>query len=371
MVILFGSLSLDAQRTFNFDGQLSGVANYSPDNTIRGLLNGRYLPELNYDWKPDSAYSWYFEASANMYGSAYFYTSDSASIEGDVRAYRIWTRFSGKQYEVRLGLQKIDFGSAMVLRPLQWFNEIDPRDPLAITDGVNAVLVKYYFLNNANVWFWALYGNQDPRGFDLAGSHKNAPEFGGRFQYPIPKGELALSYHHRTADATEITDNPGFEQVPENRIGLDGKWDLGVGLWFEGAYIKKQKNIGLFTHQVLATLGMDYTFGVGSGLNVVAEHLMIGYDQTGIGFAANYNTTALNISYPIGFFDNLNMFTTYSWEAETASFFLNYQHDFRRVTGFFMVYYTPTTTLDLGNEGSDFVNSFTGPGLRVMLVFNH
>jgi hypothetical protein len=83
------------------------------------------------------------------------------------------------------------------------------------------------------------------------------------------------------------------------------------------------------------------------------------------------NTTAMSVSYPIGFFDNLSMFTTYSWEANAPSFFLNYQHDYRLITAYLMAYYTPGTSLNVGNEESDFVGNFTGPGLRLMLVFKH
>lgn len=365
--LLVIGLGIKAQNTFNFDGQLSGVVNWSPEAESWGLLNGRYLPELNYDWEMNANNNWYFEASANMWGSVYFY-DDSVTTDGRVSPYRIWTRFSGKNYEVRLGLQKIDFGSAMILRPLQWFNEIDPRDPLAITDGVNALLGRYYFKNNANIWLWGLYANEDPRGFDYIGSNKNEPEFGGRFQHPVPKGELALSYHHRTADATNLIPIQDLENIPEDRIGLDGKWDIGIGLWFESAYIKKQN---FFGEEFLGTLGMDYTFPLGSGLNVVLEHLYIEYKQEDFGVNATYNTTAMSISYPIGFFDNLSFFTTYSWEANAPSFFLNYQHDYRLITAYFMAYYTPSTSLNVGNEDSDFVSNFTGPGLRVMLVFKH
>ncbi|MCT4622911.1 MAG: hypothetical protein N4A46_04750 [Schleiferiaceae bacterium] len=359
--------SLWGQNTFNFDGQLSGVANWAPEADAWGLLNVRYLPELNYDWKLNDKNSWYFEASANVWGSSYFY-NDSTTVDGNVSPYRIWTRFSGKRYEVRLGLQKIDFGSAMILRPLQWFNEIDPRDPLAITDGVNALLGRYYFKNNANIWLWGLYGNEDPRGFDIAQTYQKHPEFGGRFQHPVPKGELAVSYHHRTSDLTNLFPLPELQQIPENRIGLDGKWDVGIGLWFETAYIKKEKELG---EQFLGTLGMDYTFPLGSGLNVVVEHMYVEYALDGAGLNVKSNTSALNIAYPIGFFDNLSLFMTYSWEVEAASFFLNYQHDFKRVTTYLMAFYTPSTSLNFGNEDTDFVSNFTGPGLRLMVLWKH
>ena len=371
IVFLFTSLSLKGQNEFNFDGQISGVANWSPDNTTWGLLNARYLPELNYNAQLDSSHTWYFEASANLWASSYFH-QDSIKTDGDILPYRIWTRFAGERYEVRVGLQKIDFGSAMTLRPLQWFNGLDVRDPLGITEGVNAILGRYYFANNANIWLWGLYGNEATRGFDIIKSHKKSPEFGGRFQFPVGKGELALSYNHRTANASELWANSDLEKVPENRIGLDGKWDVGIGLWFETSYIKKQKDVGAFTHQALATLGMDYTFPLGNGLNAVVEHLVVGYNQNNLGFDNNSNITALNVSYPFGFFDNLSMFMTYSWEEEKGSFFLNYQHSFLKVTGYFMAYYTPSADVTLtGDKQNDFVSNFTGFGLRVMLVFKH
>ena len=50
-----------------------------------------------------------FEASLNMYGNAGFQTFDSAAVDGSVRAYRLWGRYSTEQFEFRLGLQKIDF----------------------------------------------------------------------------------------------------------------------------------------------------------------------------------------------------------------------------------------------------------------------
>ena len=371
MLYLFFTSQAQAQNTFNFDGQLSGVVNWSPENDAYGFLNGRYIPELNYDWKLDSIHSLYFEASANMYGSVFAYKGDSLISEGNIQPYRIYARFTGNRYEARVGLQKIDFGSAMILRPLQWFNEIDPRDPLQLTNGVYAALGRYYFLNNANIWVWGLIGNVNTRGFDAVKPNPEIPEFGGRFQYPVPKGELALSYHHRYADVSEFPQFATLDAIPENRIGLDGKWDVGVGLWFESAYIKKQQNVGELTNQTLFTLGSDYTFGIGSGLNVVFEHMVLGYDESNIGFATHYNTSAVSISYPIGFFDHLSFFTTYSWEFRAASYFLNYQHDFRKITGYFMAYFTPKTSSSFVYNSNDFVNSFTGPGLRVMLVFNH
>lgn len=140
-----------------------------------------------------------------------------------------------------MGLQKIDFGSATILRPLQWFNQIDPRDPLQLTNGVYGIMGRYTFLNNANIRIWGLYGNEKARGFDVVPTNNSIPEFGGRIQHPVPKGELAFSYHHRSANTKTLGHVSALNKIPENRIGLDGKWDLGIGLWFEGVYIHKEK----------------------------------------------------------------------------------------------------------------------------------
>jgi hypothetical protein len=357
------------QNRLEFDGQASVIGNASPQNDLPLLLGGRYIPELDYLIPLDSVKTLDFEASVNISGSVLFHPFDSAQTDGTIRPYRLWTRITGKQFEVRLGLQKIDFGSATLLRPLQWFNQIDPRDPLQLTNGVYGALGRYYFLNNANIWLWVLYGNGKTRGFDAVKTHKTYPEFGGRIQYPVPKGELALSYHHRTADSRDLVTIPAYERIPEDRIGLDGKWDLGIGLWVEASYIRKSKDIGILTHQALLNTGVDYTFGLGSGLNLVVEHLVVSYDTQPFAFQNTYQITATIISYPIGFFDRLSSVLYYNWTAQDFSFFINYEHQFKRITGYLMAYYNPETLQ--GIQQNELINYFSGPGVRLMFVYDH
>jgi hypothetical protein len=71
---------------------------------------------------------------------------NSFSSNGDIKPYRLWARYSTSQLEIRAGLQKINFGSANILRPLMWFDQMDPRDPLQLTDGVWGILGRYYTL---------------------------------------------------------------------------------------------------------------------------------------------------------------------------------------------------------------------------------
>ena len=106
------------------------------------------------------------------------------------------------------------------------------------------------------------------RGFEIVPVNKRIPEFGGRIQVPVPHGETAFSYHHRTADNSGmiIFGEQMYEKIPEDRFGFDAKWDLITGVWIEGSWTRKRQNVGSFTNQEIFNAGIDYTFGLGSGL---------------------------------------------------------------------------------------------------------
>ena len=370
IAFLLASLQAFGQDRLDFDGQFSAFGNYSPNNELEMFMGARYIPKLDYAIPMDSSKTLDFQVSANIFGASSFSPFYKNTSSGDIDPYRIWARYKGKQFEVRLGLQKIDFGVTTLLRPLQWFNQVDPRDPLGLTNGVYGALGRYYFLNNANIWVWGLYGNEKTRGFDAVKTYKYDPEFGGRVQYPVPKGELGLSFHHRTAATEGITGVPSFEKIPENRIAIDGKWDVEIGLWFEASYIHKTKEVGILTDQTLLNLGMDYTFGIGNGLNVVGEHLVIAYDAKAFQFTNNIQLTALSVTYPIGLFNNVSTVMYQDWTTHSFTFFMNFQHQFKNLTGYVMAYYNPDT--QQGIQQNELVNnSFVGPGFRLMLVYNH
>ena len=217
----FGQDSVSTiQKELYFKGQLSTWGHINPNNPYPFYLGGRYIPQLNYEIKLPESKLFDFEVSANIYGDAGIHFFDSAEVDGNINAYRAWVRYSTEQLEVRFGLQKIDFGTATMLRALRWFDQVDPRDPLRLTEGVWAGLGRYYFLNNVNIWFWTLYGNKNPKGMEVIKTNSSFPEIGGRVQFPVPLGEAALSYHHRVADSRNFMETiPSYSEIQENRIG--------------------------------------------------------------------------------------------------------------------------------------------------------
>lgn len=356
--------------TVEFSGQAISWLNYNFNNAPHAQLGLRYLPELNYklDLKANSKID--FQVSANGFATATSIPFDSISLDGNIKPYRLWARYSTPQLELRIGLQKINFGSANMLRPLMWFDRVDPRDPLKLTDGVWGALGRYYFLNNANLWLWCLYGNDKTRPWDIGKSISNFPEAGGRFQFPLPHTEVGMTYHYRQVDTlgfgTFILAN---DNIPENRLGLDVRYDGIVGLWFEGAFIHKNSEIGTLTNQEIINLGMDYTFGIGNGLYVMAEQLLFSTDEKAFGFNRPYHFTAVNATYPIGISDNLSAIFYYDWNNNNTYNFVNWSHTKGNFKFFAMAFWNPVNySLPVDGGGASL---FAGPGVQLMLVYNH
>lgn len=360
----------DKQMTFDFKGQAIGYTHFNPSNDQQLWFGARYLPQLNSEFHLKESRLIDFEASANIYGNVAVGSADQLETDGDLKPYRLWARYSSQQLEIRAGLQKINFGSANMLRPLMWFDQIDPRDPLKLTDGVWGVLGRYYFLNNANIWLWGLYGNNNPKGWELAGTSKGKPEFGGRIQYPVPLGEAALTYHHRTASVQNpMVSVSNLLDVPENRYGFDLRLDWFLGTWVEASWIHKNAELGMFNNQEVLNLGLDYTIGIGSGLYIAYEQLILAYDKEAFGFENSISFSLFSMSYPLGLFDNITGIVYYDWYNNNAYNFVNYQHQFNNLSLYLMGYWNPEN-YNIPTQGGS-TQLFGGKGVQLMLVWNH
>ncbi|MDR3652031.1 MAG: hypothetical protein P4L34_03570 [Paludibacter sp.] len=358
----------------SFSGQLTawGVGQFqTPFGTQFG---GRFVPDLQglFNLTPKTKID--FEASLNINGSANFTGLQYDSVMGQFKPYRVWLRYSGQNWEVRAGLQQINFGSAKMFRPLMWFDGLDVRDPLQLTDGVYGVLGKYYFNNNANVWLWGLIGNKNPKGFETIGSAQWRPEIGGRFQIPAGPGQLAVSTNYRHIQVPNLASNlwNDSELLNESRIGLDGKWDVGIGLWFESSVTMTDVNNiilpNLFKVQDLWNLGADYTFGVGNGLGMTLE-----YFRYHVGDEFLVNGTTLNVvgslfTYPVSVLDNVSAMVFYIPGNNLVYNYVNWTRTYDNWTLYAIGYWNPETPLSISQSQGK--NLFTGKGLQLMVNYN-
>lgn len=350
--------------SFRFSGQASMWGMYTPNLSSNFRMGGRYVPQMNFKIPVGDKKGFDFEASANLFGDLGFAPYKEGYNNGKIKPYRVWTRYSSKQMELRIGLQKINFGSATMFRPLMWFDKLDSRDPLQLTDGVYGLLFRYYFPNNTNLWFWGLYGNNETKGWEFFETKKHAPEAGARLQIPVSKGEMALSYHLR-----KINLNIQNQNALENRIGFDMKFNWTVGAWFETSWTTLNCDAGVMTNQLMATWGGDYTFNIGNGLTTTFEQTIHANDKPVLGFNNTVTYSGLSLSYPIGILDELSSMVYYNWENKSLYNFVSLQRKYDHFSIHLMGYWNPKTTSLI--QGTNMGEHMSGKGLQLMLVWNY
>jgi hypothetical protein len=370
--LLLSCLTKALSQTWSFEGQASGWLTSHPETTPISQTGLRYLPQITVEVKLTDEWQSDVELALNAFTTASFAKNQSPRYDGTVKPYRGWLRFSSSTFEARIGLQKLSFGSATMMRPLMWFDAIDPRDPLQMTDGVYGMLLRYYFLNNTNIWLWGLYGNNEKKGWEVTPTRKNSAEYGGRVQAPLWSGEMAISYDHRNADLGSLI---SFQNAPvessgkEDRFGLDGKWDVGPGVWFEAAVIHSQSDLTETQYQRQWTVGADYRFDLGEGLTVMTEYLRTEASHSLFGSADGTGFSALSLNYPLGLIDRLSGILFYDWTNAQWYRLMTWQRTYDDWTLYVQGFWNPETIRLYQNQGPN--NSFAGTGLRFMLVFNH
>jgi hypothetical protein len=355
-----------------FENQISTWLGMNFPDEVKWQSGIRYIPTLSPWVRTGANGKLDAEFSVNTFGTVHLTGMEYDSSDFRLKPYRLWLRYSTSHLEIRAGLQKINFGSSNILRPLMWFDRMDFRDPLMLTDGVYALLSRYYFNNNANIWLWSLYGNDETKGWETLPSLENIPEYGGRLQLPVPGGEFALSYHHRDVDYSALAAQiPGTvdTRYSEQLFAADGKWDIGPGIWFELVGKLNDKDNPFVTHwESYLSLGMDYTFGIGKGLNVSTEYFRYENHPDENETRARRNISTLSLGYPIGLSHNISGMLYYNWDTHDWYRFVNLQMKYDYLTFYLMTFWNPDdAVLYASGEGG---NSFAGKGFQLMLVFD-
>jgi hypothetical protein len=354
-----------------FKNQGSGWSTINFEDPLKYQFGLRYIPTISLAGKIKNKYLFDTELSANAYGNLLFTGKDHSETNKTIKPYRMWVRFSTNRFELRAGLQKINFGSAAIFRPLMWFDQMDFRDPLQLTDGVYALLGRYYFKDNISFWLWALRGNDKPKGWEVVGSKKKMNEYGGRLQLPLGKGEIGVSYHTRMADYSEY-----YAQMPEwtksafreDMHAIDGKYDIGVGIWFEYVYKnnKEENKFSPGTENYL-NAGLDYTFNVGNGLSVTGEYFRYSNAGSAMAKASESNYAVLAANYPVGLLNTISGVVYYNFDTEQWYRFINIQRKYDFWSFYLMMFSNPKTGTSISPGSSDL---FSGKGIQFMTVVN-
>jgi hypothetical protein len=181
-----------------------------------------------------------------------------------------------------------------------------------------------------------------------------------------------MTYHHRRLDLTPGPAAPlsfSGERVPESRVGLDGKWDVGVGLWFEATLTHQETLILPQPWQSAVVLGADYTVGLGNGLNIVAEHLRLDRSSRALRAGDGVDFSALYFRYPASVFVDLTVLFYYDWKEEGFYRFLSWQRTYDRWRFHVIAFWNPEGFLIYRSEPG--ANVFSGQGIQLMVTYNY
>jgi hypothetical protein len=406
IILLFGiilaftavSTTKAQAQTLEFHGEASIAGILSDAEEVDRQASARYLPELSLDIPLAAFVTLDFSVSANLWSFQVPESAGEDMSETGADPYRAWVRLSAPRFEIRAGLQKISFGSASIFRPLMWFDRIDPRDPLQLTEGVWGLLCRAYLPGNATAWVWILRGENKRKGWELIPTEDGTVEGGGRLQVPVGPGEAAVNYHRRRFDLSSVD---GVPAVPfsgsgmEDRFAFDGKWDLELGVWVEGAFIRQKSEALERTWSRALSFGADYTFDIGNGLTVLSEYFYKenpsfavlpspggdgGIEPRGSlsasadPFKPQIRLASLTASYSVGVLDQVALATYRDLDSSDWYNLLEWRRSYDRWRLHFLAFWNPEKSplfpsSTPGNAASS--GSLSGRGVQFILVFNH
>ena len=284
------------------------------------MIDEVQVSELN--WTPEFSLQvplsdvYRLQAEYSMQARANSIWQDSQQ-EGNIslKSYRYWVRVSTAQSELRVGLQRLSFGTAQVLRPLMWFDQINPTDESEETRGVTAILARHYLSNNGSLWAWGILSDGRIKGNELIGSEDNSIEFGGRISYPIGNQDIGVVFHQRKLRA-ELAGQKATEQ----RLGMDFRADWAFGLWLESSVSHFSKAAMLpYENSVTTSLGIDYTISAGNGLYLLWENLISHAGGEQVSSLRNRDAlAAIMMDYPLGLLDKVTLLNIYDYKAQKS-----------------------------------------------------
>ena len=317
-----------------------------------------YIPTVSY--KKDLTNNNFIDLEwAHKFGKIY---AGDYSIGNLDSPYRLWFRYSSDRIEARLGLQKISFGPAVILRSLSWFDTIDIKDPTGQTDAVEAFRLRIFPSNSIGLWLWSINNAQDTL------------SFGGRTELSINAGELGFTYHRdQSALPQNIGQSPLYISSAHQRIAFDYRYDGYVGFWIETAGIlsKSQNNVdpNRFT---LFTAGVDYTIPIGPGVLVMVENMNIREFSTVTDSSKTHNYTAFMASLPVNMLVQLMFVSQVDWDNNSVYNFLRCGITYDRFSVNLILSSSPKRSdYDIAEEYLPKTASGFGIGAQIMLVYNH
>ena len=208
----------------------------------------------------------------------------------------------------------------------------------------------------------------------MFGTDQWKPEVGGRYQMPVGTGQMGLSTHYRKVHVPNLVSsipNNDFS-LNEQRIGLDGKWDVGIGLWFESSVtLTDKKNYVIptvFSVQDTWNLGADYTIGLFNGLGVTVEYFRYHLGPQFLTGGSAVNLIGTMLTYPVSMLDNLSAMVFYTPDKNLAYNYFSWSRTYDNWNLYAIGFWNPNVPLTISQSQNR--NLFSGKGIQLMVSYN-
>ncbi len=99
-------------------------------------------------------------------------------------------------------------------------------------------------------------------------------------------------------------------------------------MWFEAALTHQEIHIPELAYKHALNLGLDYTFGLGNGLNMMTEYFTFGSSERPLSGGENVHFSALSANYSFNIINNLNGILFYDWTNNDLYNFINWSWQF-------------------------------------------
>jgi hypothetical protein len=119
------------------------------------------------------------------------------------------------------------------------------------------------------------------------------------------------------------------------------------------------------------TVGADYTFGVGNGLNVLGEYFVVERSFGTLAVAETSTLSAASFRYPLGLLDTFFGIVYYDADRDGTYRFVTWQRTYDRWQFHLMGFWNPRAAAVLPGQQAVGQSAFSGRGFQLLLVFNH
>ncbi len=325
-----GLTSNDIPKNFStIESKLGTITTFS---LYSDLINN-HLIDFEYAHKIDQTYSGDSIINADTINIKIFNKKlDYINQLGE--PYRFWVRFSNEKIEARLGLQKITFGPAQILRNVSWFDNIDLTDPTNQIKGVKAFRLKWFPSNIISLWSWSIFNKPD------------SLSFGFRSELSHNSGEWGITYH-----ANQL-----------NNIGLDYRYDGYFGLWSENSLLLSENK-----KQIISTLGLDYTIPIGNGLYLMIEFMSVQQPKI---IKSKENYAALLTNMPIGMIHQISIISQINIKENRYYNFFQWSSTYENISLNYIFSLNPKRKDYLPIEVPNVLENF-GSTFQIMFIYNY